>query len=240
MLPLLLISKFCNFTYHANHTIINSFDGDDTVLARSAVASSSDIYYFNTQTFASAKLGNIGHGNITSANPIQLVLLDMLEHKKVSSPFITTTLPLTVTQPTIAASVGASANIIATDSNGNQSGIFPVPGTVGIYYKKEFIPGSSVQVLGDEKHVYLPQGQPYTISLQGYEPGLTYLHIGFISARGVENSSTEYSNIPTSSNMKSQLKLLSIPNLQSQSGTPALLPVDVTGFGTNVLIPKSN
>ena len=237
LMPAFLI-KSCNGPYQANHEVTNSLDGDDTVLTSSASASTLDRYYFNAQAYAAAKLGKYGHGNITSANPIQIVLQDMLTHKTVATPFITTSIPGDFPHPMIVANVGPSANFIVTDKDGNQSGIFPIPGKIGIYYKKEEIPDSSIQVLGDDKYVYLPEGQPYTISLQGYEPGLSYLHIGMMDTNGISHFTNSYDNIPATAQMKATVSLVSSSSTANFS-TPLVLPVDITGLGTNVLIQKT-
>jgi hypothetical protein len=223
----------CSYAYDVWHTTKNSFDGDDTVISSSALANgtTSQKFYFNAKDFQRDKLMTIGHGNLTSATSVQTAIENILTGVNQNIPYITNTPPPEVPEELTSISVHSPVNIIATDADGNQTGIFPIPGKSDIFYEKENIPGSYLQTLDDEKYLYLPKTQSYTVSLQGYADGFMTLDFGSVSLTGDASTSIEFSGIPVTASTTAEIGITSV-----SSSSPSLLPqaiqIDIFGNGS--------
>jgi DNA-binding phage protein len=235
----------CSYGLQVTHDAENTESGDNTVVSTSAVANDTNQAYFNAKSFAANKDGNIGHSNLTSAQPIQSYLKDILTNKDSSGiAYLSSTTPSggtnPLTSPLAVVSVHSPVNVIATDANGNQTGIFPVAGKPGIYVEKENIPGSSLQVLDDEKYLYVPSTASYTISLQGYDDGLTTIDLGSVDAQGNTSTAVEFSDVPTTADTSASFSLPPlVPNQASSASSipagtnfPTTIAVDVFGTGS--------
>ena len=231
-----LLGTNCTYSYQVHHAVTNTESGDNTVVSSTATGDTAQQYYFNAKTFSADKLGEIGHGDLTSAAPIQILIKNLLANTDSAIPYISKTIPDGGLRPLSVVSVHSPVNIIVNDSSGNQTGIFPVPGHPDIFYKKELIPGSSVQILDDEKYVYLPEDQSYTISLQGYDAGATTLDIGTINSSGVATTTLEFPDIPTTASTTANFSITVPSDANLAPMLPTEIPVDIFGDGSTTLI----
>jgi pimeloyl-ACP methyl ester carboxylesterase len=237
-----LFSENCIYSYQANHTVKNTESGDDTVASVSALANSLQNFYFNAESFGADKLGAIGHGNLTSAAPIEFLIQNLIENKNTSLAYISTTSPDSNVSPSIVISVHSPINIEAADADGNETGIFPIPGENGIYFEKRNIPGSSIQTLDDEKYLYLPESvasgssSEYKISLQGYDEGESTIDFGILGSDGNTSTLEEFSSIPTTPSTTAAFTLSinssDVSNSASSPTFPSTLEVDIFGDGS--------
>ncbi len=236
-----LFLSTCSYSYGVQHTTENSLDGDDTVISSSALANgtTSQNFYFNTKDFQRDKLGAIGHGNLTSAAAVQVAIENILNGINQNIPYITNTPPSEESEDYTSVSVHSPVNIIATDSDGNQTGIFPIPGKPGIFYGKRDIPGSFLQTLDDEKYLYLPKTGSYSISLQGYDDGFMTLDFGTASLNGDSTTSAEFSEIPVTSSTTAEIKLTS-DSPTSPTLFPETVQVDIFGDGSTTEFSGGN
>jgi hypothetical protein len=229
-----LFLNSCAYSYEAQHQVINSESGDDTVVFSDALrnSSTSQSFYFNAKKFSTDKLGTIGHGNLTSAQPIESFLGKLLRNENDSVPYISISAPVADANSFTVISIHSPANIIATDDDGNQTGIFPVPGKADIYYEKRNIPGSYLQTLDDEKYVYLPKNLGYSISLQGYADGEMTVDMGSVDSSGITSTTEEFSNIPINSSTTAKFLVQSDVSTSSSSVFPTQIDIDIFGDGS--------
>jgi pimeloyl-ACP methyl ester carboxylesterase len=233
-----VLSVNCAFAYRVSHVAKNTDSGDGTVVSSSAIAAVPLSFYFNAKLYSADGLGKIAHGNLTSASPIQLLIGNALtaassSQLAIASKYVTSSIPIGGDTPLNVVSIHSPMNIIAEDAEGNQTGIFPIAGKPGIYIEKENIPGSTLQVLDDEKYLYLPQDQTYSISLQGYDDGLSTIDLGTMGSNGITSTAEEFAEVPTTASTTASFVLppsAPIPEIQ----------VDIFGDGsTTPLMPTS-
>ena len=226
----------CLYSYQVHHQVTNTDAGDNTVVSPSAIGNAPTGFYFNAKTFSADKLGTIGHGDLTSAGPIQSLIKNLLANTSSAIPYISDTIPSGGLNPLIVVSVHSPVNIAATDSSGDQTGIFPVPDHPDIYYEKKSIPGSSVQILDDEKYLYLPTNQNYNISLQGYDAGATTVNIGSSDNTGNSTTTEEFEDIPTTASTTAEFSIQNSSATDTNPVLPSVINVDVFDDGTTTPI----
>lgn len=188
------------------HTPLRTDDGDGTVVSPSAVGDVNDAWYFNAADYVHQKKVSILHQDLTSAVPIQHTLLDLLEGKPVSEDYMVSTKPPAQQNPLTIVGGMSPINLLATDSAGNETGIVPLPGT-DFYYAKQDIPGSAVNVSGNEKFIALPQGGQYSISFSGYDSGPANVLVETISGDGTVTSSTTVADLPVTASSTGSFSL---------------------------------
>lgn len=215
------------------HTPLVTEDGDNTVVVPSAAGDTGSVWYFDAAAYRTDRLGNIVHQNLTSAAPIQNTLLDLLRGKAISEDYMVSEKPTAQKSPLTIIGGMSPVNILATDSQGNESGIVPLPGT-DLYITKHDIPGSAVTVSGDEKFVTLPQNVPYTISVSGYASGLANIQIQHVDADGSVTETTTLADIPITASSVGSFSL-------DTENTISPISFDLTGDGTQetLLMPEA-
>jgi pimeloyl-ACP methyl ester carboxylesterase len=171
--------------------------GDDTVVAESAIGNSANSFYMNVKKLSSDTGSYIGHSSLLAASPMQSSLKDILTDKPIDSPYLSDTIPSNTLGPLTVVSAHSPVNLLATDDAGNETGVIPVPQLSGIYFEKEDIPGSSIDVIGEEKYLYLPQNENYRISMTGYASGTTTIDIAEMDSEGSTTITHEFADIPT-------------------------------------------
>lgn len=182
------------------HTALKTEDGDDTVVSPSAAGNVGQVWYFNAQKFGIDGKGKFGHQEITSAAPVQNSILNLLEGKSIDQGYMASTSPTAAKNPLTRIGGMSPINILATDAGGDETGIVPVPGTDGIYIAKHDIPGSAVDVSGEEKFIYLPQGAPYSVSVTGYDTGPANIQVAELDANSSVTQTTTVADIPVTPN----------------------------------------
>jgi hypothetical protein len=218
------LSIGCTKKFVLSHEPTLTSEGDGTVESVSAAANPGTQYYFDSKEFRDSTGINIAHQSLLSATPIQNEISDLLEGVSSTEKYITTTEPPYRIVPPIVVSTHSPVNIVATDAQGNQTGTVAVPGT-DFPLSVENIPGSSLQVLDDEKYIYLPDANgTYSFSIQGYDVGLTTIEIGSVSSAGIITPKFTFSDVPTTSSTSASFTL--------SGGVPQMLSVDSFGTGT--------
>lgn len=172
-------------------------NGDDTVIAGSARGLTANALFFNSKKYSDDTKKIIVHRNLLSAPPMQDVLKDLITNGTTSAPYFSTEIPASTESAYTVVSAHSPANLLATDGQGNETGIVPIAGLTGIYFEKEEIPGSSVHVIDDEKYLYLPSGLPYTVVMQGYDIGTTTIDIETVANDGSRTLLNEFKDILT-------------------------------------------
>ncbi|MBA3788980.1 hypothetical protein H0X32_01120 [Patescibacteria group bacterium] len=228
-----LFSLKCSNTLLFKHLATTTEDGDDTVIAASAGGNAEQILYFNSSEYQNNTKENIVHQNLLSAAPIQNQIKNLLQGNSATESYLQTTEPVSMRNPLIVVSAHSPVNLMATDTLGNQTGLFPVSALPGMYFIKEEIPGSSVQVLDDEKYLYLPDNRTsYHFALQGYDSGQTTLEIGRVDGVGNTITTQTFSDIPT---------LASTTGAFIVTGSTSTPPtVDINGDGKIDLVATSS
>jgi hypothetical protein len=166
-----------------------------------------------------------------SAAPVDEAILDVLEGKTTSSSYLSSAAPGAASGALMKIGGMSPVNILATDNEGNETGIVPVPGTSDIYFAKHDIPGSAVGRSGEEKFIYLPQGQSYSISITGYDSGPANIQIQNIDAEGNITQTTTVADIPVTATSTGSFTISS-----ENSISPIVL--DVSG-GSTTIVPQT-
>jgi hypothetical protein len=206
-------------------------DGDDTVVAPSA-ASLGQVLYLDTIQAARNGIGTTNHQSLLSSIPIESQITNLLKGVSTTEQYIKVSQPTSGANPLLVVSAHSPVNILATDSNGNQSGIVPVTGFPDIYFIKEDIPESSVHTFDDEKYISLPPNGNYSFSYQGYAAGQTTIQVDRVDGNGSTTSSQIFAAIPTTASTTATFSVS-----QSIATAPA---VDINGTGKIDLIASSS
>ena len=215
----------CADTAELEHTPVLTQDGDGTVVSPSAAGDTGDRLYFDSLLFGKNESKKVAHQNLTSANPIQKVIADLLTDKDPAvEPYITSDKPSNGTHPiTLRISSHSPVHLITTDADGNQSGVLPVPGTDFSGVKRD-IPGSSVQVFDDEEYINVPESGTYRVAATGYAPGSATLAVDTVGSDGTITASTTFADIPTQASSTDVFAVI--------DGVPTAPAVDLNGDGT--------
>lgn len=214
------------------HTPVTTQDGDGTVVSPSAVGSVGSGLYFNVKGFNKENTRSIEHKDLTSAEPIQNGVLDLLKGKPITEGlFITSIPPAGAENPMIRVSSHSPVNLVMTDVSGNQSGVLPIPGTDFSGIKRD-ISESSVQVFDDEEYISVPASGTYRVVATGYASGSASLVVETISSAGVASTTAVFDNIPVA---ESSTAVFSVTE-----GSITAPAIDVDGDGTTDFIVASS
>ena len=215
--------SLCAEIQYLEHSPVTTQNGDGTVVSPSAVGDTAEHLYFNADAFRSDARGNITHQDLTSAGPIQSTIFKLLRNSDVSEEYVFDAKPPVGNNPiTLRISSHSPVNIVVTDSENNESGVVPIPGSDFAGVKRD-VPESSVQVFDDEQYISVPKSGAYAIVATGYGNGSATLNVDAIGSDGGITASTTFSNIPTSAN--------SIIKFAVKDGSATLPAVDVDGDG---------
>jgi pimeloyl-ACP methyl ester carboxylesterase len=188
----------CSLLPQLEPSEVGNLDGDDTVVAESAAGESGNVFYVDLGALQKNTGEIVGHSSLLSASAVQKFITDTLTGSSTSSAYISSTTPANIAGALVVISAHSPVNLLATDADGDQTGVIPLGTLPGIYFQKEEIPGSSVQVIGEEKYLYLPIGQTYNVSMQGYDTGTTTIDVDMSdSASRTFTQLDEFKDIPT-------------------------------------------
>lgn len=207
---------FCSIDYRREIGV----DGDDTVLASSALYQGSGVY-FDLFELDNRFLEERKHQNLTESDFIHQYLENLFGLGTIYDERIfVTNEPSTDKLPAERSkilSVHSPVILAVTDSNGNQSGIFPLPDS-DLYYVLEEIPDSSVELSGEDKYVSVPSDDEYQVTITGIGTGTFAFQIeeyegdeqlsdSSIANLPVTNDTTAYLTIPEEGEMPAPLEL---------------------------------
>jgi pimeloyl-ACP methyl ester carboxylesterase len=207
------------------HTPKMTEDGDGTVVSPSATGGGGGVWYFNAQRFNTDHKGNIVHGRLTSADPIQRIILRSLRGEEVTEDYVGDIKPTGQGTPLTLIGAESPVNLLVTDGEGNETGLVPISGLEGLYFKKQGIPGSAVEVSGENKFVTLPAGPSYSVVAIGYASGPATLFVENLDSNGVATASTTLVDIPVATSTTISLAI-------STGGVPSSAEVDLDADGT--------
>lgn len=197
----------CGWGPRLGHQALFTSDGDGTVVTGSANRLG-ETYFFNSQAFEKDSTQNITHLDLTSASPIQSVLFEVISKKSVNlNNFITTSKPVSEGHSLTIIETDGLAQVAATDSNGNESGIFPVAGKANIYYEKKKAKGVSVTPTSKGAKVSVKNDSVYSVSVSGTASTTSKLKITKSDENGVFATTTEYT-IPAPKSASSKATVL--------------------------------
>jgi pimeloyl-ACP methyl ester carboxylesterase len=221
----------CSLQPQLQDSVLSTENGDDTVVDGSAIGSgASDTLYMDAKQYETDTKKHIGHGSLLNSVPIQSQLTDILQNNQKMEPYVSATIPSEPQSSYTVVSAHSPVNILATDPDGNQTGIVTIPGLSGLNFEKEDIPGSSIQVVDDEKYLYLPQDEKYVIGVKGYDSGATTIQIGTVSTTGVATTTQTFSDIPTTASTTATF------SVDAYAVAPSTISVDVDGDGSTTPI----
>ena len=148
--------------------------GDETVMTTSAVGYRGDkeSYYFNLNTYKNT-YSLKKHYNFTEAEPIQLLLSNILLSATNTTPFITKVVPSLSTTYVM---MGVHSPVMATitDDKGRQIKVE----FEGDFIKKvEEIPDSYIYYFGETTYIILPKDDDYQVTLKGTGLGAVTLEL---------------------------------------------------------------
>jgi pimeloyl-ACP methyl ester carboxylesterase len=205
------------------HTPVTTQDGDGTVVSPSAVGNIGSGLYFNAKGFNKENTRSVAHKDLTSAEPVQNVILDLLKGQLVTEgKFVTSISPVGAENPMIRVSSHSPVNLVVTDASGNQSGVVPIPGTDFSGIKRD-IPDSSVQVFDDEEYISVPTSGAYQVTASGYAAGSATLVIETVSSSGDASATAVFADIPVTGS--------SVASFSVSEGSASAPTVDVDGDG---------
>lgn len=221
----------CPITQFLEHAPILTNDGDGTVISESAFGKALYTHdavsmYFNTEGYGEDGNGNYLHRTLMAAREVHDFIINLLQAKSVrETPYLTKAIPPAgdTTQVKLRISSHSPINTVVTDVSGKKSGVIVMPGT-DFALKVLDIPGSSVQVVGDEQYITVPQGGIYQVSAAGYAPGPSRFDVEMLDSSGAVIQSTSIANVPTTASSTATF-------IVSPTGTPSSPSVDVTGDG---------
>lgn len=206
-------------------------NGDDTVVAASARGLTANALFFNAAKYDDQEGEMIVHKNLLSAPPLQDVLKEILTASSTpdvsnlaSFDYFSSAMPDSFPSSYTIVSAHSPVNLLATDSQGRQTGIVGVNGLSGMYFEKEEIPGGSIHVVDDEKYLYLPSGLPYTVTLQGYDIGTTTIDIESFTAEGTTTLLDEFKDIPTTASTTATFSIAANGRATLTSSLPTSTP----------------
>ncbi len=211
----------CSLQPQLQNTLLSTENGDDTVVAASAIGIATDTLYMNAKQYEQDSKTHIVHENLLNSTPIQSQLTDLLLHNPKEEPYVSATIPTDTEDSFTVVSAHSPVNLLATDPDGNQTGIITVGGLNGISFEKQDIPGSSIQVVDDEKYLYLPKDASYTIGVQGYDAGATTIEVGTMNSGGVSTTTATFADIPTTASTTATFVV------GAQAVAPVTIQVDV-------------
>ncbi len=217
---------FCHRKNQLGHTASLTEDGDDTVVAPSVAGDVGKVWYFNLSDYVHTAKISIIHRNLISSTPIQHVILELLKGKNISQSYITSTKPTATKNPLTIITGMSPINITATDVAGEVTGIVPIATTTDFYLAVHDIPNSAVNVLGEEKSISLPQGDTYSLAVDGYDTGPANIQIKEVGAQGDVTASTTIADIPVATSTKITFSL-------SATSTPSAVVIDFNGDGVS-------
>ena len=220
----------CSLQPQLQNTTLSTENGDDTVVAGSAVGIATDTLYFNAKDYEKDTKNDVVHANLLNSMPVQTQLVDELQSNPKKEPYVSATIPSEPQSSLTIVSAHSPVNLLATDPDGNQTGIVTIPGLSGISFEKKDIPGSSIQVVDDEKYLYLPTDANYTIGVQGYDSGVTTINVGTMNANGISTTTETFSDIPTTASTTASFVI------GAQAVAPSTISIDVDGNGSTTLI----
>ncbi len=195
-----ILSPQCGSGLNFKRTLARTQDGDNTVVSPSAVTQSSSRFYFNSREYENDNQVKINHEGLLSSPAIQEQVIALLREDLAPQKYISKTTPEAGRNPLLVASIHSPANLIATDNLGRKTGIVSISGYPEIFQIKEEIPGSHVEILGQEKYLYLPKNTSFGVVMKGYAIGTSTLKIGEISSEGVATTTQIFKNIITTPN----------------------------------------
>ena len=194
-----------------------SSDGDDTVISSSALLQGKG-KYFNLSKLNEDFDENRKHLNITESEFIHEYIGNVLGLETSYDQTLFAEGKPAVFAPTTIVGIHSPAVLLATDSSGNETGIF-ANSTSDFMYVKEEIPGSSVQLGGEGKYLVLPKTGAYSLAVEGTGSGT----FGLTFSNEDGQVFKEFTGLPVSSSTEATVSL---------SGTSVgQLSLDVDGDG---------
>jgi pimeloyl-ACP methyl ester carboxylesterase len=226
----------CSLQPQLEPKFINTLNGDNTVVSGSALGIIPNGLFFNAKKYSADTKQNAVHQTLLATSPIQNTIKNILLDVTSSDPYISKIIPSATSSPMILISAHSPVNLVAGDVQGNQTGIIPVPELHGIYFEKEDIPRSSLQVVADEKYLYLPSDFEYSISMKGYDIGTTTIDIEGISSDGTATLVREFKDIPTTASTTAEFFIAADGTVSSTLPTDVERPIPPAAFdGTATL-----
>jgi hypothetical protein len=256
-------------TNGTKYTATTTSMGDGTVVAPSAAFQAGTTTTINLPTISSIEHRGIDHANILGSMAAQKTIENLLtddthnrnakniEEELVKIPGVTLGEPDYSKEATfLVVSTHSPVSLHLYDSKGNHSGVAPLPAGTdeeiedGLYtYIEKNIPGSSVELYGDEDqpetYISVPDdsGQKYSVSIEGTGVGEFTYDVQRVRGGEVLDS-VSYSSLPvtplmmaTTSVSTQQVGVLNPITLASS--TPPLT-IDVDGNGSADITVKAN
>lgn len=212
----------CELKPILQHTEKKTEDGDGTVVSPSALGDIADAWYFNLKKYGTDFHQNFSHQDLTSAQPIQETLSDLIKGQPISNFYLTSLKPSTKKDPLVIISSHSPVNIIATDASGNETGVVPAAGT-GLALTVAHIPESAVDLESGEEYLTLPQEGSYSVAAAGYAQGPTTLEVEEVDAEGAVQSEESFAAIPTTASTTMAFSI--------EGGAASEPQVDIDGDG---------
>jgi hypothetical protein len=210
---------------------VNTFDrkplytseGDQTVVAPSATVGSST-YYLDLRN-----LKNVHKNILEASSTLDFVKNILLNSSSTLPEYIAKEKPVS-TDKTLELSLHSPVSIDVYDSTGRHTGLINNPNpNSDLQAVEENIPGSRYMEFGEGKYVLLDEGTAYIVKLQGLDVGTFTFEANTLSSGGVTLSSSEFVDIPTSSDMKGEIQV----SATSTGSSSVSIKIDVNGDGKN-------
>ena len=161
------------------------------------------------------------HYNITEVSPVQDLLKELILGTTTSSNQFISTSHTEFNDSYDVEMIDSPVRLLATDANGNQTGIAVVD---GVHTLKQEIPGSQYFEFGDTKYFVVPKGADRITRLYGEEYGGYTLTTASLDASDTQIINTILSNASTSPSM--------LAEYSNEDGVFSTVMTDSDGDGT--------
>ncbi len=218
----------CTKEYVLSHTPTITTQGDDTVVSISAAGNPGTQFYFDAQQFEKDSGKHIVHQSLLSAAPVQSTITSLLTGRAVTQSYVSRETPSYNIIPSLVVSTHSPVNMTVTDSAGRMTGTVAIP-EIDFPIISEEIPGSSVQIIDDEKYLYLPlTTEPYSVQVYGTGIGNTTIEIGSVNAAGGITPHASFADLATTASTSASFTI--------EDNSPSPLSWDTFGTGSSTMI----
>lgn len=204
-------------------------EGDKTVVSPSATVGLST-YYLDMKEIENNTKDKYIHKNILEASSTLNFVKNIILNSSSTLPiYVTKEKPIS-TDKILELALHSPVSIDVYDNLSRHTGLINNPNpNSDLQAYEEKIPGSSYIEFGEGKYVLLDEGTAYTVKLQGLDTGTFTLESNTLSSGGEMINSQQFVDIPTSPDMKGEIKV----SATSTASTSVAIKIDVNGDGNN-------
>ncbi len=226
----------CEFLHSASYCLVPAIldrepimttNGDGTVIAESAQASTGDTYFIDLNSSNKAHNTNLNHGTIFQDDSVIDVVTQVITQKPISSTFVSYDQNSVKNKTFFETSVHSPVSIGVTHSDGTAVSVSNdanISSFSDFTFVDQSIPNSKYMNFGEGKYIWT--SEPEVVSMQGQELGTFTVNVKKLEDNNTSDIKT-WQDVPVASTTKITLDLQAVnSNVASSS-----LKIDVNGDG---------